>query len=286
VFGPRIDYAVLRPLTHCRNLAREDELDEQAEHAVLVADDAVARLCKLLDRMEGHFPIDEARHYLDVGCGTGEFAIALARLGCKSVTGIDLMPRNIIVATRNAERLGVSRATAFVAEDVHVWRAPRRFDVIMSHEALEHIRDPRGFLARIRQLVSPGGIAALAFGPLFHSALGDHMDGFFRVPVPWRGVLFSEQAILRLRRERYRPTDRAERYADITGGLNLMRYTEFIRFVAETGWAFQFLSVNPQLRRVPLLQRLSNAMVRMPVVRDYVASSVYAVLRPVAAGAS
>jgi SAM-dependent methyltransferase len=281
VFGQTIDYVILQPLTHRRNVATEQELDARADHALLSIEHAVARLQKLVDRMEGRLPIDDSLHYLDIGCGTGELAIALARSGCKSVTGIDLIPRNVSMATRNAERFGVSHATTFVAEDAHRWKAPRRYDVIVSHEALEHIHDPRTFLHRIRQLISPKGIAVLAFGPLFHSPLGDHMDGFFRVPIPWRGALFSEGAILRLRRECYRPTDPAECYRDIKGGLNQMRYSEFLRFVAGTGWEFGFLSVNPQLRRLPAFHRLSNALLRVPVLRDYIASSVYVILRPV-----
>jgi SAM-dependent methyltransferase len=283
VFGEGLDYLILRPLAHRRNIATEEELDARADDAMLSMETADARLRKLLDRMGGHCPIDAKLHYLDVGCGTGELAIALARAGCRSVTGIDLIPRNVIVATRNAERVGVSDAVTFVAGDIHRWRAPRQFDVILSHEALEHIDDPRAFLGGIRRLVSPAGKAVLAFGPLFHSPLGDHMDAFFRVPIPWRGVLFSERAILRLRREFYRPTDLAQDYGGIQGGLNRMRYSGFLRFVTETGWQAAFLSVNPQLRRFPPFQRLSNALLGVPVVRDYVASSVYAVLRPVEA---
>ena len=282
MFGERVDYVILRPLAHSRNLATEAELDAGADDAMLSMETADARLRKLLDRMEGHCPIDATLHYLDVGCGTGELAIALVRAGCRSVTGIDVIPRNVIVATRNAERVGVSGAATFVAEDIHRWKAPRRYDVVVSHEALEHIDDPRAFLGGIRRLISPHGRAVLAFGPLFHSPLGDHMDGFFRVQIPWRGVLFSEQAILRLRRECYRPTDLAPDYRGIQGGLNRMRYSAFLRFVAQTGWEIEFLSVNPQLGRMPPVQRLSNALLRVPIVRDYVASSVYAVLRPAA----
>src|SRR5262249_52972733 len=97
---------------------------------------------------------------------------------------------------------------------------------------------------------------------------------------PWRGVLFSEQAILRLRREQYRPTDRETSYQNISGGLNLLRYSEFLQYVTDTGWEFEFLSVNPQLRTFPILHRLSNALVRVPRVQNYFAASVYTILRP------
>jgi hypothetical protein len=99
--------------------------------------------------------------------------------------------------------------------------------------------------------------------------------------MPWRGLLFSERAVLRVRRECYRPSDDAERYQDIVGGLNLMRYSEFLRHVRETGWEFAFLDVNPRLRRVPLLHPLSTLLSRIPGIRDYFVFSVYAILRRV-----
>lgn len=118
----------------------------------------------------------------------------------------------------------------------------------------------------------------MAFGPLFHSPFGDHMNDFFRLQIPWRGVLFSEKALLRLRQEKYRPTDPVVHFQDIKSGLNLMRYSEFLRYVSDTGWEFRFLAINPQLKRVPLLFHLSNVLIRIPIVKDYFASSVYAVL--------
>jgi hypothetical protein len=119
----------------------------------------------------------------------------------------------------------------------------------------------------------------LGFGPLFHSPFGDHMSEFFSVQIPWRGVIFSEKAVLRVRRECYRPGDDAETYGDIVEGLNLMRYSEFLTYVRETGWRFTYLALNPRLKRIPPLHWASGAITRIPVVRDYCVFSVYAVLR-------
>jgi hypothetical protein len=149
--------------------------------------------------------------------------------------------------------------------------------VILSHEALEHINAPQKFLRIVADFLAPNGILILAFGPLFHSAFGDHMDGFFRVRMPWRGLIFSEKAILRLRRERFRLTEKADRYHNISGGLNLMRYSEFLNHVKATGWEPSYLCVNPQPKRMRPLYDLSNLLVRIPVVKDYCASSIYAV---------
>lgn len=280
MLGKTLDYLILRPFTHYRNAKTEEELNSYAtQQTPLAIEDATFRLQKLMSRLEGKFPISGTLRYLDIGCGTGDITIALAKVGCKKVTGIDLVPRMIGQATLNAKRLRVDDCVEFICEDIRDWTPPHQYDVILSHEALEHINSPQALLQEVVNLIAPNGIVILAFGPLFHSPFGDHMDGFFRAQIPWRGVIFSEKAILRLRRECFRPTDLVDRYQDIIGGLNLMRYSEFLKYVDATGWEFSFLCVNPQLKRLPPLYYLSNTLIQIPLVRDYFASSIYAILR-------
>jgi SAM-dependent methyltransferase len=280
MFGPILDYWLLRPFTHSRRYESEEQLDTRFSDSLRMdTANAIRRVEKLQTRLRGRLPIRPDLSYLDVGCGAGDIALALAQMGAGKVTGLDFTPRNICSANANVESLRLHDRVDFVCRDVHDWNPPHRYNVVLSHEALEHIRDPRNFLARLNALVADDGIAVLAFGPLFRSPFGDHMDGFFRLQIPWRGVLFSEQAILRLRRLRFRPSDTASRYPEIVGGLNLLSYSDFLRDVAETGWQFEFLAVNPQLLRIPPAYWLSNTLIRVPVVRDYVASSVYTILR-------
>ena len=118
----------------------------------------------------------------------------------------------------------------------------------------------------------------MSFGPLFHSPFGDHMWDFFRLQIPWRGVLFSEQAMLKLRRECFRPTDPAQRLGEIAGGLNQMRYSEFLGHLRAAGWQFDYLAVNAI--ELPLVRPLSDALARVPVLQDFIAHNVYCVLRP------
>lgn len=280
MFGHTLDYWMLRGLAHRRNIASEAELDARAaREAAESFESAAAKLRKLIRRFGGHLPINPRLRYLDMGCGTGEVTLALARMGAGRITGVDSLARSIETARTHAARLDVANAR-FVCEDIHAWTPEEKYDVLLSFDAFEHIAAPRALLEKMKQLLAPRGLAAISFGPLFHSPFGDHMWDFFHVQLPWRGVLFSEQAILRVRRECFRPTDPARRLSEIAGGLNQMRYSEFLEHVRATGWVFSYLAVNTFLLERPLLRRVSDALASAPGLRDYVVHNVYAVITP------
>ena len=280
MFGEKLDYLILRIFAHRRKIATEEELNTRVQRSV--SDDTVAKgmanLRKYVTRFEGMFPIKSDFRYLDIGCGTGEVTIALANLGCGHVTGIDFVPRNIVQSELLAAQEGGTDKVEFVCEDVHKWNPRQKFDVLISFNVFEHIDDPRLFLEAMVKLISKDGMVVLAFGPLFHSPFGDHMWDFFWLQIPWRGLLFSEQAILRLRREYFRPTDPAKRYQEIVGGLNLMKYSDFLKYIEQTGWNIKYLAVNPFLRRIDILYGLSNLLVRSGYIQNYFAGTVYVIL--------
>ena len=280
MFGSFLDYWLLRPFVHRRRIATEQELDALAEIGEPFDEtQAKNRLEKWNRRLENRIPIRRELRYLDVGCGYGDLTIAFALAGCGPICGIDVIPRSITRAKAAAKELKLEDQVEFVCTDFHQWEPTTKFDVVLSHEALEHILEPKAFLQRLGEMVTDDGIAVLAFGPLFYSPFGDHMNAFFKFRIPWKGVIFSEKAILRLRTENYRPTDFVSRYQDITGGLNLMRYSEFLRYVQESGWHIDTLFVNPQLKSYLPLYWLSCLLTRLPIIKDYFAASVYAILR-------
>ena len=280
MFGERLDYLLLRPMAHQRNMATEEELDRRADQTSLQSvENGARRLQERIRRFEGAFPIDPDLRYLDMGCGNGELTVALAQLGCKNVTGIDIVPRNIAACQRHSKQLGLGDGIQFICQNLNNWIPPDRFDVLLSFDALEHIEHPGAFLRKMADFLTPRGIAVLSFGPLFHSPFGDHQWDFYRLQIPWRGVLFSEKAMLKIRRECFRPTDRAESFAGVVEGMNRMRYSEFLRYVHDAGWQFSFLAVNPFLKRLKPFYCVSNAMTRMPAIQDYCVHSIYAVLK-------
>src|SRR5215470_15667176 len=175
MLGATLDYLVLRALAHRRNLATEGELDARfgrASAGSLV--EGESKLRKLIDRFDGRLPVAPRLRYLDLGCGSGELTLAFARLGIRRITGVDLLPRNIERARACAAQADAGEGVRFVRCDLYTWIPEGKYDVVMSFDALEHIETPAKFLRRIADFVAPGGVAVLAFGPLFHSPFGDH----------------------------------------------------------------------------------------------------------------
>ena len=96
------------------------------------------------------------KEVLDVGCGGGILAEAMARVGAK-VLGIDLGQAVLDVAELHAMEAKVSVAyRAVAAEDLARERAGT-FDVVTCMEMLEHVPDPGATLGALAQLVRPGG---------------------------------------------------------------------------------------------------------------------------------
>jgi 2-polyprenyl-6-hydroxyphenyl methylase/3-demethylubiquinone-9 3-methyltransferase len=93
---------------------------------------------------------------LDVGCGGGILAEAMARRGAR-VRGIDLSDKALKVAQLHSleSRVAVDYEAAS-AEDLAL-RSPSSFDVVTCMELLEHVPDPASTVRACAQLARPGG---------------------------------------------------------------------------------------------------------------------------------
>lgn len=94
---------------------------------------------------------------LDVGCGGGILAEAMARQGAE-VLGIDLASKSLKVAQLHALESGLANvAYREVAVEALALERPASFDVVTCMEMLEHVPDPASVVKACADLVKPGG---------------------------------------------------------------------------------------------------------------------------------
>ena len=95
---------------------------------------------------------------LDVGCGGGILAEAMARKGAAQVQGIDLALKPLRVAQLHALEAGVSNVQyREVAAEALAAEQPGAYDIVTCMEMLEHVPDPSAIVRACRTLVKPGG---------------------------------------------------------------------------------------------------------------------------------
>jgi SAM-dependent methyltransferase len=158
---------------------------------------------------------------LDLGCGTGWSAIALAEAFPHAlVDGIDLDEQSIKEAERNATERGVHDRVTFHVGDAAAPRAGR-YDLVCVFEALHDMADPIAVLRSVRGLLGPGGAVLVADTRVAGSygAVGDLMERL--------GYGFSVLHCL--------PATRAEGTAVEAG--TVLRAETVERYAAEAGFA-------------------------------------------------
>lgn len=98
---------------------------------------------------------------LDIGCGWGGLALAMAQAEDVTVVGITLSREQLEVARQRAAQAGLSDRVSFELQDYRDVEGP--VDRIVSVGMFEHVGVPHyaGFFKRVRELLSAQGIAIL-----------------------------------------------------------------------------------------------------------------------------
>jgi 2-polyprenyl-3-methyl-5-hydroxy-6-metoxy-1,4-benzoquinol methylase len=114
---------------------------------------------------------------LDIGCGPGVVARALAARGCK-VWGLEIDPRKAALARQHCVDVlegdveAVTLSTAFGAI---------AFDFVLCLDVLEHLRDPTAALVNAAAALAPGGSILVSVPNVTHGAVRlELLSGKFR----------------------------------------------------------------------------------------------------------
>jgi 2-polyprenyl-3-methyl-5-hydroxy-6-metoxy-1,4-benzoquinol methylase len=114
----------------------------------------------LVEQCARYLPQD-ARRFLDIGCGYGGVLVAFSKLELE-VTGIDIDDDLLPLARANCldHNLGDCTHQISILEE-NLPKQLGRFDVITLISVIEHVADVQATLAHIVELLAPGGIAIL-----------------------------------------------------------------------------------------------------------------------------
>lgn len=96
------------------------------------------------------------RRVIDVGCGGGILAEAMARLGAR-VTGIDLSEKPLAVARLHRHESQLDVDYQLISAEQMAVHEPAAFDRVTCMEMLEHVPDPASVVSACAALAKPGG---------------------------------------------------------------------------------------------------------------------------------
>ena len=178
-------------------------------------------------RLERHLLLranNEQPSVLDIGCATGALLDFLRGRGWR-VTGVEISPAAQYAA--NVRKLDVTslplEENKFPAES---------FDVILASHLIEHLNNPRSFLAEINRVLKRdgrvfittpniGGFQARLFGGRWRSAIFDHL------------YLFSVGTLKKLLKNTGLKAERFSTWGGIAAGLAPARIKKIADFLAK-----------------------------------------------------
>lgn len=144
-----------------------------------------------LNLMRRYAPL-EGQRVLDAGCGVGIYVAAFRRF-TDAAYGVDLDSEKIAQAARHSPNVQVASVEALPFAD-------GSFDVVLSHEVVEHVPDDRAAVAEAVRVLRPGGRLVI-YAPnrlYFFETHGRFWRGKYRLgnipfinwlPTPWRNRL-------------------------------------------------------------------------------------------------
>lgn len=105
------------------------------------------------------------KRVLELGCGTGEYALWYASHGAREVVGIDLSDGSLEIANRKKKESGITNVTFVKMDILNIDRArfpDGCFDYGYSVGVLHHTGDPTRGFAELCRMTRPGGVVIVS----------------------------------------------------------------------------------------------------------------------------
>ncbi|MFU8876877.1 MAG: bifunctional 2-polyprenyl-6-hydroxyphenol methylase/3-demethylubiquinol 3-O-methyltransferase UbiG [Wenzhouxiangellaceae bacterium] len=144
----------------------------------------------------------KGRKLVDIGCGGGLLAEAMARAGAE-VTAIDMAEKPLTVARMHQIESGLEIDYRQSTAEQLAEQLPGEFDTVCCLEMLEHVPDPASVVNACLQLVKPGG-------HLFFSTIN-------RSPLSWSMAIVGAEYVLGLLPRGTHRYDRLIRPSELAG---------------------------------------------------------------------
>jgi len=130
---------------------------------------------------------------LDVCCGTGDFALELARQGASAVVAVDFSREMLALAARKAQRAGLSGRVQWQLSDALELPFPDgAFLCVTSGFSLRNVDDVGRALREMARVVAPRGrVAVLELTPVRSRLFGPVFLAYLRGLVPLVGGLVA-----------------------------------------------------------------------------------------------
>lgn len=170
-----------------------DKLDDTTLAALVTRLEARGQHPRFIAMMNDYLAamsIPSARSVLDLGCGTGVVARAVATTPgfAGRVPGIDVSPYLIEAATRLAKKEHIDQAVDFRTGDSQALHlADASYDAVIAHTLLSHVESPLAVLKEIFRIVRPGGMVGIFDG--------DYASMTFENADPTKGKADDEKII-------------------------------------------------------------------------------------------
>jgi len=141
------------PQTTAHQLRIRDEFTRQADSmaaAVVFTDQ------EILDRIRQAAALTPQSRVLDLACGPGIVAVALAR-DAGGVVALDLTPTMVSRARSRCAEAGLDNVHCVLSQGETLPFADASFDVVVNRSAVHHFPDPTSILAEVARVLRPGG---------------------------------------------------------------------------------------------------------------------------------